>query len=203
MIKLYGYKLCPYAQGVLFFLKDSSIKYEVEYISLKNKPKWFLEISPNSKVPIIQTKNKTVLFESSIIFDYLNKEYDLHLLPKINEEEMLMKSYLIFIGNLLLTQFKIATGDKSLLIKLTHDYQTFSNYYCKLSCSTNFLDYALIPFYLREYSNPLLRLNVKEILENKLANICQNLNITLQWINEFKDEYLSYIEHRTQSNSYL
>jgi hypothetical protein len=40
-----------------------------------NKPQWFLDISPNGQVPVLMTEDKTVLFESDAIVEYLDDKY--------------------------------------------------------------------------------------------------------------------------------
>jgi len=49
-----------------------SFGYDVTYIDLKNKPDWFLKISPFGKVPVLKVDD-TVLFESAVINEYLDE----------------------------------------------------------------------------------------------------------------------------------
>ncbi|GAL22560.1 glutathione S-transferase [Vibrio maritimus] len=49
MIKIVSFKICPFVQRVTAALEAKQIPYEIEYISLKDKPQWFLDISPNAK----------------------------------------------------------------------------------------------------------------------------------------------------------
>ncbi len=46
MIKIVSFKICPFVQRVTGLLEAKKIPYELEYISLKDKPQWFLDISP-------------------------------------------------------------------------------------------------------------------------------------------------------------
>jgi len=75
MIKLVSFKICPFVQRVTAALEAKKIPYEIEYIDLKNKPQWFLDISPNGQVPIMQTESGTTLFESDAIIEYIEDEY--------------------------------------------------------------------------------------------------------------------------------
>lgn len=75
MIKLVSFKICPFVQRVTAALDARGIPYEIEYISLQSKPQWFLDISPNGQVPLMVTENKTVLFESDAIIEYIEDEY--------------------------------------------------------------------------------------------------------------------------------
>lgn len=75
MIKLISFKNCPFVQRVMGALTVKDIPFEIEYIELSNKPQWFLDISPNGQVPVLVTEDKTVLFESDAIVEYLDDKY--------------------------------------------------------------------------------------------------------------------------------
>ncbi|WP_108944532.1 glutathione S-transferase family protein [Shewanella halifaxensis] len=75
MLKLISFKNCPFVQRVMGALVMKNIAFEIEYIELSNKPQWFLEISPNGQVPVLVTEDKTVLFESDAIVEYLDDKY--------------------------------------------------------------------------------------------------------------------------------
>lgn len=61
MIKVISFKICPFVQRVTALLEAKNISYELKYISLSNKPDWFLDISPNAQVPVLVTENGTAL----------------------------------------------------------------------------------------------------------------------------------------------
>jgi glutathione S-transferase len=75
MIKVVSFKICPFVQRVTAHLEAKNIPYEVEYISLKNKPDWFHKISPLGQVPVIVTEKGISLFESDVIIEFLEDEY--------------------------------------------------------------------------------------------------------------------------------
>ena len=68
-MKIFSFKICPFVQRVTATLETKSIDYEIEYISLRNKPQWFLDASPNGQVPILITDDNQVLFESDAIVE--------------------------------------------------------------------------------------------------------------------------------------
>ncbi|MCG3886111.1 glutathione S-transferase family protein [Photobacterium leiognathi] len=76
MLKIVSFTICPFVQRVTAALEAKNIPYEIEYISLKNKPQWFLDISPNGQVPVLITENNTALFESDAIIEFIEDEYD-------------------------------------------------------------------------------------------------------------------------------
>lgn len=75
-----SYKICPFVQRVLCVAELKGIKYDVTYISLMNKPEWFLEKSPFGKVPIL-IEDQGTLFDSNAISEYLEEQYPSKLHP--------------------------------------------------------------------------------------------------------------------------
>ena len=84
MIKLYDFKASPNCQRVKVVLAEKHLPYEVVPIDLRKqeqKTPEFLKLSPYGKVPVL-TDDKTVLYESCIINEYLNEKYpDPPLMP--------------------------------------------------------------------------------------------------------------------------
>ena len=55
-------------------LSEKNIPFEVVEIDLKNKPDWFLKLSPYGKVPVLEHGGK-VFYESSVINEYLEDAF--------------------------------------------------------------------------------------------------------------------------------
>lgn len=70
--RLISFKTCPFVQRAAIVLRAKNVDYDIEYIDLRNKPDWFLELSPLGKVPILEVDG-TVLFESQVIAEYLDE----------------------------------------------------------------------------------------------------------------------------------
>lgn len=64
----------------MIVLRAKEIPFEVTYIDLRDKPDWFLEISPHGKVPVLQVDGAP-LFESNAIAEYLEEAQPPHLHP--------------------------------------------------------------------------------------------------------------------------
>lgn len=62
-------------------LNEKELEFDIEYIDLQAKPDWFLKISPTGKVPVLQTPDEHVLFESAIINEYLDESHEPHFMP--------------------------------------------------------------------------------------------------------------------------
>ncbi len=73
-LRLIQSEVCPYAQRTHMCLLEKSLKFEVIEIDLSKKPAWFEEISPYSKVPVLQ-HDSLKLYESSIINEYLEERF--------------------------------------------------------------------------------------------------------------------------------
>ncbi|ACE89312.1 glutathione S-transferase protein [Rhizobium phaseoli] len=76
-LTLISHHLCPYVQRAAIALFEKNVPFERITIDLANKPDWFLEISPLGKVPLLRIEqadgSETVLFESSVICEYLEE----------------------------------------------------------------------------------------------------------------------------------
>ncbi|CCE98368.1 predicted glutathione S-transferase protein [Sinorhizobium fredii HH103] len=75
-LTLISHHLCPYVQRAAIALHEKGVPFERIHIDLANKPDWFLKISPLGKVPLLripQDKGEAILFESSVICEYLEE----------------------------------------------------------------------------------------------------------------------------------
>jgi glutathione S-transferase len=74
-MKIVSFRICPFVQRVIGVLELKKVEYEVEYISLADKPDWFIKASPHGQVPILVTDDG-VLFESEPIAEYIDEAYE-------------------------------------------------------------------------------------------------------------------------------
>jgi glutathione S-transferase len=75
MIKIVSFTICPFVQRVTAFLEAKGLDYEVAFISLQDKPQWFLDISPNGQVPVLISEDGRTVFESEAIVEYIEEKY--------------------------------------------------------------------------------------------------------------------------------
>ncbi|NES20578.1 MAG: glutathione S-transferase family protein [Symploca sp. SIO3E6] len=85
-MKIVSFKICPFVQRVTALLEAKNINYELEFISLSNKPQWFLDISPNGQVPVLITDQGKALFESDAIVEYIEEAFPA-LQPELSFED--------------------------------------------------------------------------------------------------------------------
>lgn len=83
--KLISSATCPFVQRSAITLEYKHVPYEIEFIDLNDKPRWFLEISPTGKVPVLVVRDgerEIILFESAVINEYLDEITEGSLLPR-------------------------------------------------------------------------------------------------------------------------
>lgn len=64
----------------MIVLRVKNVEFDVTYINLREKPDWFLEISPHGKVPVLKVDDE-ILFESNAIAEYLEETNEPRLHP--------------------------------------------------------------------------------------------------------------------------
>ena len=62
-------------------MRAKDVEFEVTFINLREKPDWFLEISPHGKVPVLKVDDE-VLFESNAIAEFLDETVPPRLHPE-------------------------------------------------------------------------------------------------------------------------
>lgn len=81
-VEIYSANVCPFAQRTRMVLLEKGVEFSVTEIDLRDKPDWFLEVSPYGKVPLVKHGGNT-LYESAIINEYLDEVYpQVQLLPE-------------------------------------------------------------------------------------------------------------------------
>jgi len=72
-LTLISHHLCPYVQRAAIALREIDVPFERRDIDLAKKPDWFLKLSPLGKVPILVVDDDVVIFESSVIAQYVDE----------------------------------------------------------------------------------------------------------------------------------
>jgi glutathione S-transferase len=68
-------------------LRAKAVDFDVTYINLREKPDWFLEISPHGKVPVLKVEGQP-LFESNAIAEYLEEATS----PALHPEDLIKRA---------------------------------------------------------------------------------------------------------------
>lgn len=73
---LYSYRRCPYAMRARMALYHAKVQVEIREISLRDKPKHMLAISPKGTVPVLVLPNQQVLEQSLDIMYWALQQHD-------------------------------------------------------------------------------------------------------------------------------
>ncbi|XP_010477175.1 PREDICTED: glutathione S-transferase DHAR1, mitochondrial [Camelina sativa] len=65
---------CPFSHRAILTLEEKNLAYKMHLINLSDKPQWFLDISPQGKVPVLKIDDKWVA-DSDVIADLLDEKY--------------------------------------------------------------------------------------------------------------------------------
>lgn len=68
-------------------MRAKAVEFDVTFINLREKPDWFLEISPHGKVPVLRV-GEQVLFESNAIAEYLDEVVS----PRLHPEDPVVRA---------------------------------------------------------------------------------------------------------------
>ena len=69
---LYSFRICPFVERTNILLNEKKIECQRVYVDIRNKPEWFLKLSPLGKVPALSIDGK-IIFESTVINEFLNE----------------------------------------------------------------------------------------------------------------------------------
>lgn len=112
-LTLVSFDACPFVQRAAILLQEQGREYDIQYIDLMNKPDWFLEISPNGKVPVLKVDD-TPVFESAVILEYLDETTDQgRLLPSDPLARAQQRMWISYISNIMSKAWQLqAAGEE-------------------------------------------------------------------------------------------
>lgn len=93
--RLISFNLCPFVQRAAIVLEYKKIEHDIVYIELDTPPDWFLDISPLKKVPVLEV-GEHVIFESSVICEFLDEAYPGRLHPDNVFQRAMNRSWIGF-----------------------------------------------------------------------------------------------------------
>src|ERR1700710_3262367 len=71
-LDLDSHPLCPFVHRAAIMLHEKGVPFDRRNVDLKNKPDWFLALSPRGKVPVLVADGVS-LFESAAICEFLDE----------------------------------------------------------------------------------------------------------------------------------
>jgi glutathione S-transferase len=101
--KLISFELCPFVERSRIVLAEKGLTHEVEFIDLRNKPGWFLSISPMGRVPVLLVDQRPI-FESLVINELVDELYPTpSMLPADPLARAEARAWMIFANDQLMT----------------------------------------------------------------------------------------------------
>lgn len=97
-LELISFKLCPFVQRAVIVLKNKKVDFDITFIDLNNPPDWFKALSPLGQVPVLKVGNDDVLFESSVIQEYVDEITPPTLMPTDSLLKAKNRSWIAFAG---------------------------------------------------------------------------------------------------------
>ncbi len=104
-LELVSHALCPFVHRAAIMLREKGVPFERRIVDLKNKPDWFLAISPRGKVPVLVADGRA-LFESAAICEFLDETHPPRLVPADPFERARQRAWVEVANDLLGAQFK-------------------------------------------------------------------------------------------------
>lgn len=107
--ELIGYKMCPFVQRTQIVLLHKQVKYRTRYVDLAQPPEWFIDISPNKKVPLLIVDGNSVIYESAIINELIDELTPNKLHPENPLKRAYNKSWIEFSSDCLMDTLYLTT----------------------------------------------------------------------------------------------
>ncbi len=108
-LELISHALCPFVHRAAIMLREKGVPFTRRIVDLKNKPDWFLAISPRGKVPVL-VADGVALFESAAICEFLDETNPPPVLPADPFERARQRAWVEVANDLLAAQFKLFTA---------------------------------------------------------------------------------------------
>ena len=111
-LELISFDLCPFVQRSVITLLEKDASFKITYIDLAEPPKWFHEISPFGKVPLLKAENE-VIFESAVINEYVDEVTPPSLMPEKPITKAINRAWIEFASELLILQYNMSIAENS------------------------------------------------------------------------------------------
>ena len=119
-IELFVASLCPFAARARLALAEKELTATEIEIDLRQRPDWFLQISPHGKVPLLRHDGRLV-WQSAVIAEYLEETFPAHpLLPRQPERRAAARAWVSFADSHLYarTEALLHSFDQHLYVRL-------------------------------------------------------------------------------------
>ncbi|PSN15623.1 glutathione S-transferase family protein [filamentous cyanobacterium CCT1] len=119
LLELVSHYFCPFVQRAVILLHEKEFSYQLTHIDLANKPDWFLDICPLGKVPVLKVGSE-VLFESSVICEYLDEVTPGSLHPQDSLEKAKHRAWIEFASSTLVVMYDFLNAPTEKVFEQKH-----------------------------------------------------------------------------------
>jgi glutathione S-transferase len=109
-LELISSPLCPYVQRSVIVLLHKGIDHQITHVDLDNRPEWLRLISPLGKVPLLRVDGSHIIFESSVITEFLDETTEPRLHPSDPMARAHNRSWIEYGSSLLMDFFVLTTA---------------------------------------------------------------------------------------------
>lgn len=203
--ELVSFKVCPFVQRSVITLLEKKVDFKLTYIDLANPPKWFLKISPLTKVPVLKIKD-TVLFESAVINEYLDEVNPPGLHPKDSLKRAQNRAWIEFGSEMIMSHYNMMVAkDKETFKKakkqLKNQFKRLEKELNKTPCfnGKNFslVDAAFAPLFMRvsilEDKYPLGFYKTNPKIARWAHYLCTLKTVKNSVVSDFEDVFLCFV----------
>ena len=104
-VQLYKKEPCLFCERCRISLLEKKISFEEITVDVRNKPDWFLALSPSGKVPVLKRDDCTV-FDSAVINEYLDEAFpEIPLMPSHPDDRARVRFWINFANSQLHTSY--------------------------------------------------------------------------------------------------
>lgn len=112
-LELISFKLCPFVQRSVITLNQKKASCRIRYVDLADPPDWFLKLSPSKKVPLLLIDGSQVLFESSVINEFIDEVTPGRLHPEDPLRRAFNRSWIEYGSNCLTDTLHMTTAESA------------------------------------------------------------------------------------------
>jgi glutathione S-transferase len=115
---LYYTQRSPYARKVRIWLAEKNLPWTLQETDLAHKSPEFLKISPLGKVPVLVDEDATIIWDSTLIVEYLDETYQPAIFyPKDHRQRLQCRQWEeladCFTDNIVALWLQVRKGDKA------------------------------------------------------------------------------------------
>jgi len=202
-------KTCPFAHRTAITLAEKNIPFSTTYINLMDKPDWFNTLSPLGKIPLLRV-DKQVLFESTIINEYLDETHPPSLQPTDPLQRAHHRAWIVVGGEMIMHQVLMMRSPSE--VEFLPHFQAWQDKICRLEAEVkqvpffagttfSLLDAAFAPLFIRarelakHCTLPLLGDNVPRV-QAWAKKLCQHASVTKTLPNDYSEVFLETAQQR-------